>query len=357
MKRILYFILSITLVLSLSAFLFSCGEEEPEEPEILGPCTEHKDEDENGICDVCKEITVVIPAAPTEVTVEFTVKDHEGEIVPGVTVTFTEKGKNDATPISATGDAAGKFTAKLIPATYKLTCDYNSDEIGYYFLDTTELKVEATTTALDVVLVNNNPNGTEARPFPLSVGDNEVTLPAGEAYYFVVYRAVNLIANIESAGIKVTYRGAEYLPDADNKMSFSFLGTDTNSVENLKIENVTDAEISFSVNVNSKLGTLGNPFVIESLGAEISKSGITSDDIIYFTYTATDTIKLVLTVTSDSTYATMLCNSVQVTTIGEGSNVISMEVNAGDVVVIDLATSIEENATISFILEIEIAEY
>ena len=105
MKKILYFILSVTLALSLSTFLFSCGGEEPEEPEIPGPCTEHKDEDENGICDVCKQITVEIPEAPSEVTVTFTAMDQDGLTVQGITFIFTDKGKVDATPVTAVSGA------------------------------------------------------------------------------------------------------------------------------------------------------------------------------------------------------------------------------------------------------------
>lgn len=354
MKKILYFILSIALVLSLSAFLFSCGEEEPEVP---GPCAEHKDEDENGICDVCKQVTVEIPEAPSEATVTFTAKDQDGLTVQGITFIFTEKGKANATPITAVSGANGQLTVKLLTATYTLDCDYDIETVGYYYLDTSEVKVEKNTTALDILLVNNTPNGSVDRPFPLSVGDNEITIPAGESYNFIVYRAVNLIASIEAAGLKVNYNGAEYSSDAENKIEFSFLGTDVNSAESLSIVNTSTNEVSFTMQIDSAPGTYGNPYVIESLGTEISKSGLTSDDTVYYSYTATDTVRLVLTVTSENTYAAMLANSVQVNTSGEGTNVISIEVNAGDTVLIDLSSTVEENATVSFVLEIESSEY
>lgn len=358
MKKILYFILSIAFVLSLSSFLFSCGGEEPEEPEVPGPCTEHKDEDENGICDVCKQVTVEIPETPSEVTVSFTVKDQDGLTVPAITVTFTEKGKTDATPISATSGANGQFTADLLPATYKVECDYDFDVVGgYYYSDTSEVKVEKNTTSLDILLVNNTPNGSVDRPFSLSVGDNEIKIPAKTTHNFIVYRAVNLIASIEGEGIKLCYNGTEYTPNAENKIEFSFLGTDFNSAEVFSIENLLDAEATCEMKINSKPGTYGNPYVIETLGAEISKSGLTSEDTVYYSYRATDTVRLVLTVTSENTHVAMQFGSHQVTTDSEGGNVISIEVNADDLLMINVSTTVKENATVSFVLEIEISEY
>ncbi len=356
MKKILLFILSIALVLSLSAFLFSCGEEE--EPEIPGLCAEHKDDDENGICDVCKQVTVEIPEAPSAVTVTFTVKDQDGAAVYGVTVIFTEKGNTDATPVSVTSGANGQFTASLLPATYTVDCDCDVDTVGgYYYSDTTELKVEKNTTALDILLVNNTPNGSEDRPFSLSVGDNEIKIPAKTTHNFIVYRAVNLIASIEGEGIKLCYNGAEHTPDGENKIDFSFLGTDFNSAEVFSIENILDTEVTFEMKISSKPGTYGNPYVIETLGTEISKSGLTSDDMVYYSYKATDTVRLVLTVTSENTNVAMQFGSVQVTTDSENSNAISIEVNEDDVLMINLSTTEKENATVSFILEIKSTEY
>ena len=111
MRKILLLILSLALVFSLSALLFSCGDEE--DPNIQEPCTSHKDEDENGLCDVCGEVTVVIPVTPSEVSVVFTAKDQDGVTGPGVTFTFTEKGKNDATPTVKVSDSDGKLTASV----------------------------------------------------------------------------------------------------------------------------------------------------------------------------------------------------------------------------------------------------
>ena len=198
MKKILLLILSLALVFSLSAVLFSCGGG-GEEPKTPGACTVHKDKDDNGICDVCKQPTVELPEPPAEVSVSFTVKDQDGTVVSGVTFSFTEKGNAQATLVSATSDTSGKLIVKLLPATYTLDCDYNAEEIGYFFLETTEIKVEESTVALDILMENRTPNGTEARPFPIGVGDNELTLPAGKAYYYVVYHAVDLLESKKMA--------------------------------------------------------------------------------------------------------------------------------------------------------------
>ena len=351
MKKILLLMLTLVLVFSLITALTSCGGDDGEGSS--GECTDHIDDDENGICDVCNEPTIELPEPPSEVTVTLTVKDQDGVAVPQVTFTFTEKGNNSATPVVATSGSDGKLTAKLKTATYRIDCDYDPEAIGYYFLDTTEIKVEKTTTALNILMENRTPNGSESRPFPVSVGEQTVSIPSGKSYYYVVYHAVDLLASINGAGIKVSYGGAEYSPGAENKIDFAFLGTDTNSVEVIKIENLASSAVSVDINIYSAPGTHGNPYVIEDISAEITKSGLTSKDVVYYSFTSETAGKLTLTVTSADTHASMTSSYVQVSTHSENSNVISINVAAGGTVVIDLATSVDENATISFTLKFE----
>ena len=347
MKKLLILLLSLALLASCAIFMVSCGDD---------PCTEHTDADENGMCDVCNE-AMINPETPTELTVAFTLKDQDGAVVPGVEICFAPRGAVDAEGnVYATSGADGKCSAKLKTGTYRVSADYDVDEIGYYFLDTTEIKVTKDTAALDILMTNNNPNGTERRPYPLSVGDNALTVPAGESVYYVIYRAVNLIANVTASGIKVEYKGAEYIPDQNNNITFSFTAADTNSVELIKITNTGASESGVDFAISSIPGSLGNPFVITALGEEIAKSGVNKDSTVYFTYTSTVSGTLVLTVTSDNTHAAMQNGSYQVSTASEDSMVISLTVAVGDEVVIDIGTASDVAATISFNIALMSAE-
>ena len=344
MKKIIALLLALTLVFSCGLLMTSCGDSTDE------PCTEHTDKDENGICDVCDEPLIKPEETPDPVNVTFTIKDQEGAVVPNVEITFTPRGAIDEEEaIAIVGDENGTLTASLIPGTYFLSADYDSS-VGYYFLATTEIKVEKTTASLEILMENTTPNGTEGRPFPLSsVEGNELVIPAGATQYFVVYRAVNLIADITASGVTVTYGGTDYTPDADNKISFSFLGTDTNSVETVVITNTSGVDETVLVEITSVPGTLGNPFEITELGGEISKN-VAAKSTVYFSYVATEAGTITLTVTSDATSAAMQNGSIQVSTTGEGSDVISIDVAAGDEVIIDASTSVSEDAVVTFTL-------
>lgn len=342
MKKLLPIILCLALLVSVMALATSCGPTTPE------PCDEHIDTDGNRVCDVCKELMLDLPK---DVTVSFTVKDQDGAIVPGVEVTFTSAA--DATKkVTATGNAEGKLTATLTEGNYRVSYDYDVDEIGYYLTDTSSITVDEGVTDMVLNLINNNPNGTAERPYTLVVGDNNLTLPANTSYYYVVYRAINLIADISGDGIKVTYRDTEYTT-ADGAISFSLLGEDTNSVEVLLIENTTDAEATASVTIASTPGSSGNPFIIEANG-DVTAEGLTKDDIIYYTYTAKAAGEFTITVTSENSYVAMINsrNSVATNTTSAASNTITLTVEAGDEIIIDCAVTKDSTTAVTFTVEL-----
>lgn len=342
MKKLLPIILCLALLVSVMALVTSCGPTTPE------PCEEHTDLDGNRVCDVCRELLLDLPK---DVTISFTVEDQDGVAVPGVEVTFTSTA-DTTKKVTATGDTEGKLTATLTEGTYRVSYEYDVDAIGYYLTDTSSITVEESTTELTLKLINNNPNGTEDRPYVLSVGENSITIPANTSYYYAVYRAVDLIASISGDGIKVTYRDTEYTT-ADGDISFDLLGEDTNSVEFILIENTSNAELTAAATVESVPGSSGNPFVIEAEG-EVSKEGITKSDIIYYTYTATAAGELKITVTSENSYAAMINsrNSVATNTADADSNTITLTVEAGDEIIIDCAVTKDSTTTLIFTVEL-----
>ena len=350
MKKTLLLIFCLLLSLSVLFAATSCkgGDDGPDNE----TCTQHVDENGDYACDKCGEL--VMPSTEkSEVDVDFTVKDTDGNPLGGITVILTPKDDDSAENIvSAVSGEDGRVTLKLKEGGYFVIYDYDIDTLGYYLSKTSEITVSKTTSALDLLLINNNPDGSAERPFALSVGDNEVTLPAGASYNYIVYRAVKLFVRIEGDGVKVKYGENEYTAE-DGVIVFDLLGEDTNSVEQFVIENTLGRDNALSVTVNSVPGTSGNPYVIETLGEEITKEGLTSDDIVYYSYTAARDGVLSVTVTSTDTSASMINtrNSVAASTVSEGTNVITLEVKAGDCIIIDLSSSVLENATVSFTVD------
>ena len=320
----------------------TCGADVPAEDE----CTEHIDADGDYLCDECG--AAVIPKAPAQVDVTFTVKDDDGDALAGVTIILSHKEKDEYNLTTAATDADGKITAKVYVGEYHVFYDYDTDTLGYYLTDTSEITVSETTTALELNLIDNNPNGTLEKPYTVSAGENTLVIPANTSYNYIIYRAVNLYFEATgAAGIKVIYGENEYTADESGKISFALLGTDTNSAETLVIANTTDAEITFAVEVNSAPGTYGNPIEIENVGEAIVTDPIAKGTTLYYTYTATESGIFYIEVGTASAYVSMQntrnSNSVNsVSDIEDGK--IKLIVTAGDVIKIDVSVTASTEA-------------
>ena len=371
MKRILSLLLCIALLACCAWSLASCGGD---------PCTEHTDADKDGKCDNCSAAVepepcdehtdadgdylcddcgaAVLPEGPTQVELTFTVKDDEGDTLAGVTVILTHGEDSTYNVTTAASDADGKINAKIYTGTYHVSFDYDTDTLGYYLSDTSSITVAKDTAALDLLLIDNNPDGSADKPYVLSADENTVALPASTAYNYIIYRAVNLYFDATDAeGVKVTYNDTEYTADADGRIYFPLLGTDTNSVESLLIENTSTAEIEFTVTVASAPGSQGNPIIIENVGSAITTAPLGNEDIVYYSYTATVTGVFTVTVSTEGASVSMLNtrNSQSVNSASDASDgVLVLEVNEGDVILIDLSGTAtgDDTATVTFTPEI-----
>lgn len=336
MKKLLSIILSLALLVSAMALMISCGEETPDPT----PCTEHNDADGNGKCDACGA-EVEAPVVDTKPTVTFTVSDDSGVILANITAIFIRTDVEDAESVQGVSGVDGKFTLELDAGEYSVMYDYDVDTIGYYFGDTTSVTIAADTTAIDLKMIDNNPDGSADKPYTLSVGDNALAIPAGTSYTYIVYRAVDLFVSFEGTGIEITYGDVVYTPDENGKISFELLGVDTQSVESVVIKNVTDADADYTVSVNSAPGTSGNPYVIETLGEEI-RLAVATGDMVYYTYTATADGEFTITLVDESTTVSIMNtrNSVTANSRNDADDgKISITVQAGDEIIIDCSTS------------------
>lgn len=320
----------------------TCGADVPAEDE----CTEHIDADGDYLCDECG--AAVIPKTPAQVDVTFTVKDDEGDVLAGITVILANEENDEYNVTTAASDAEGKITAKVYVGSYSVYYDYDTDALGYYLTQTGTITVTDETTALELFLIDNNPNGTLEKPYIISAGENSITIPASTSYNYIIYRAVNLYFGATgAAGAKVTYGECEYTADESGKIDFALLGTDTNSAETLVIANTTEAEITITVEIKSAPGTYGNPIEIETVGEAIVTDPIAKGTTLYYTYTATESGFFYIEVGTASAYISMQntrnSNSVNsVSDIEDGK--IKLMVTAGDVLMIDVSVTASTEA-------------
>ena len=321
MKKLLTLLLSLTMAFGTSALLGGCG-------------------DKSG-SDTTPENSVVEQAK--EVSVTFTVKDQDALTIAGVKVTFTDENEDT---MSATSDENGQFTITLKAGEYSVSYENDVEVLGGYYLpETTGITVEETVTAMDLLMTNNTPNGTIDRPFALSVDENEATIPANTSYYYIVYRAVNLYAEIEGEGAKATYRDTEYVADETGKIGIALLGTNTNSAEILLIENTTATEQTYKITVQAAPGSQTNPYVL-TLDEIITTKELISGENVYYTYTATSTGIFKLEIKTDKTQVSMVnvSNSLSASTNDDEDGIIELNVNEGDEVIITcFVNSMDDN--------------
>lgn len=291
-------------------------------------CTEHTDADGDKMCDVCDELLLDPTPPEVTVTVNFTLKDQDGAIIPGVKVIFSPK--KGGTPVTATSDASGKLTAALVTGGYSVSYDYNSEEIGYYLPDTTSVTVEESTTELALSMTNNTPNGTASRPYIASVDGADYTVPAGRSLYFGVSRVTGAIfAKINSDAVKVTYRGEE-IAAVDGVIDFAITSEDTNTLQLFTVENTTAADITVNVSLYTPLGSYDNPHVVTDLAAPFVAEGVTKEYSIYYTYTAAVSGTLTISLDSGAAYMQNMSNSIVQNAAGAATA--SIEVGAGQTV-------------------------
>lgn len=339
MKKIFMLLLSLTMVFGAATFATACDDGSES-------CTQHVDENSDGVCDNCDE---AFTPEVKEVNVTFTVKDLEENTLSGVTVIFQS---GNETPVTAVSGTDGTLSVTLKTGSYDVSYDYDVATVngvgGYYLSNTTSITVKESTTAMNLYLENTTPNGTENRPFALSVAEQTITLPANTSYYYVVYRAVNLYAEIEGENVKVTYGSNVYTPDAEGKISIQFLGSSTNSTEKLLFENTSATEQTYTVNITSAPGTQSNPYELV-LDEDITTKALANRESVYYTYTATASGKLTITVKSENSYISMTNTSNSLNATTEEGTTIELELNEGDVVSIDCSVSVLGSGTASVI--------
>ena len=358
MKKLILLILMLALSATMLASCKDKGNDEnnndnDNKNDIVTPCVTHTDDNNDSICDVCEEI---IFEEDVEVEVVFTVKDTDGNALAGFKAIFTDSDGNVVT--SENTGADGKVSVSLYVGRHSVTYDYDSEVYGYYLSSTTSVQINKDTEALDLYLIDNNPDGSEDKPFSISFEDASITVGANTSYNYIIYRVVNLSFELTGEGAKVKYGNDEYTPDGNGKIRLNLVGTDTNSVARLVIENTTNEAKTYGVKVESTPGSQANPFVIENAGVTLSTGSITSDDIVYYSFTADADGIFSITVTSDtgSVSMTNASNSQNVTMNSDSVKTVSLFVKAGDKIIIDVSTNSKSEVVVTFIPELSSAE-
>ena len=337
-KKILFLFLALAVVASLA----SCKEKDGQNNECV-----HVDANDDYLCDNCgdnfddgDETPDVV--APTAYQITFEVKLDSGEALAGVRFTLTRGSRT----YELTSDANGLAKQSLEAGPYAI--EYNYDSLPEYCTpDVFGFKVEESANTVTLLIVNNTPDGTNEKPFPIHDNVTEVNIDPGQSIYYVYRGATVKDLTINHEGISVSYNGQVYTA-VDGVVSLQFVPEIGKQIV-FSVNNITDNSISTNMNIIALPGSNENPIELSESSAVVS---VNEESIVYYKWIADKNGVLVLSSTSEFNNISLiktLENDVLVISQTDGDAAAYLVINEGDEIVIGVsAINSAENVDIDF---------
>ncbi len=326
--------------------LFACSEEVPQPS-----CTAHTDANEDGKCDTCSaeveldvcddhidtdgdnlcEICGAVCVDPIAVTI--TLKDENGGAMKDISLTLVFDGEE---VLNTTTDAEGCVKAELLPGKYMVWFEGLAD--GWYVEgNMSEVEFSSDVLSHDFTAIDNNPDGSEEKPY--YVGDEivELSMAPGETYHCFARGTSTRYLVVEGSMAKIVYEGNEYLPENGVIRVLVKGAEDTNSTMPFTVTNTGSTEGGVTIYFESLPGTQGKPY--QAQADQTITIQVPAEDAVYYTYTATESGYLVLTSTSaDNNIMMYNTTTYVVTSYTDGARCLYLPVNAGDTVSITVSS-------------------
>lgn len=300
-------------------------------------CT-HVDKDDDYLCDLCGEHfddgdeEPEQPAVTTK-EVTFIVKLDDGTVLSGVKLALV---RGDIR-IDLVSDANGKATAALEQLAYSV--EYDTDTLPEYCMaDTSGFKVEEGTTEVNLIIIDNTPNGTEAKPFPVLESEIAVTIGAKEELVYVYRGSSMKILSLDNADVIVSYGDEERNASADNPIYV--IPSDIGKATYITLKNPTNEEISCTLHFDAPLGSNENPIAIDERCVTVI---VNNEKTVYYSYTVANDGVITLNCDNERNSITLTRiimkngEPIPQTVQTNGLSSISMEVKEGDVITIGVS--------------------
>ena len=189
--------------------------------------------------------------------------------------------------------------------------------------------------------------GSENNPIELGgVTEFDVEVKAGEKVYYNLYRVNDMIFTLEDADAYVICGGETYEP-TEGVITFVMKAEDFYTPVSVVFGNSGNEDKVYKVTLGMKEGTFGNPFVLE-MGEFTTEIEAGNDQGVYYLYTVTEdgivTIKNI-DATEGVVHGYVLYNLttyVQRTLGEDGDTEVSIEVHAGDELMVTVAVLPDE---------------
>lgn len=336
LKRFLTLLLALILVLSLA----SCKK-----------CKDHVDADDDYLCDNCGEHYDDGDEQPddpnagiVEKDVTFTVKLDNGEILSYVS--FTVSGKAGSFELVSGSDGTVKQT--LAVGTYSVS--FGDGSLPEFCTpDTFGFKVEEGTASVDIVIIDNTPDGSVEKPFFISENETSITLAPGQELFYNYRGSSPKYIIVNNEGAVVNFGGESY--EAENGAVTLFVVPEIGKATVFSIENNTDEEFTATLSLVAPLGSSENPIELTESSATVS---VSEEETVYYKWVADKDGVIVLTSQSEHNSISLtkvLENDVLVISQTGGRSAAYLVVSAGDEITVGVsALNAPEKVEIGFAL-------
>ena len=289
-------------------------------------------------------------AQAAEVSVTVTVKDQDGECIASAKVILSQKG---AEVVSGTTDAEGKFSAKVKEGSYSATVEQLPE--GYLADSLYSVSFSQESVNAEITVINNIPNGTEARPFHIVDSSTSVTVPAKARVYYSVHNANGKIFTLTDGAVSVTVGENTYAPDADGNIEFVFSTNSSRDSILFCLANDGDADEEVSFTILSPIGAMDNPY--DASLSDVNTVKLAKDATVYFGFTATKNGFIVTRADCDYSNISIINNTKStVSNYTDGERCAYLRAEAGDTILIAVSlvtdSSIDKgDGTVGFTVE------
>ena len=300
-------------------------------------CPVHLDINEDGKCDNC-----LAPYTQPKATYTAVIVDEDGNAVSGVTVTVRDLEGDEVD--SFVTDSEGEGSLELSVGEYRVYFEGLAEmctiaEDGHLMEITENSSVEYT-------VIDLTPDGSEDKPFYISEEEMTFDFAAGETLHFQM-RGESRTLSIEGESFKVSYDGEDYLPES-GALSVLLEGPESiYQVTAFTVTNTAATAVELDFVFTSLPGTQGNPYVAE-LGT-LKTATVAKEGTVFYTVEITEAGYIVVTTEDDDAVITIQNRTKStVTEYNPGAVTLYLAVAVGDDVLINVSSSADDVAEISF---------
>ena len=313
----------------------------------LGGCKAHVDADDDYKCDLCgkkfDDGDDTLPATSTDIT--FTVVDDNGNAMSGVSFDLS----GTAGIYTITTNASGVAQQEIAFGKYNVSYDYTTLPSGF-MPSLSMLSVSSDTTEVKIVVVDNNPNGTIARPFWISEDVTALSIAAGGEIYYAAHGSSIRTLVIKGEALELNYNGEVYT-STDGEIRIVLEGS-IDEETRFSVRNVGSADIETNIEIIYPLGSRDNPIELTETHNSVH---LQADQGIHYKWTATSNgVLVVSTDVEDSNIgiSKVLQNDVSISASTAGSGYAYLVVSQGDLIAVSVSNDSKDSQDIAFDLAI-----